>query len=52
MTIMKLVKLEENYVRIGIMCNVAFTILLVLSIRPVRKRHYEIIYFTHFGTVL
>ena len=52
MSIMTRDKYAENYVRIGLLSMVAFTILIVVSLRPIRARNYEIFYFTHFSMLL
>ncbi|KAI0644002.1 iron reductase [Trametes meyenii] len=43
---------EEWFIRVGLLALVAFTLLILVSLRPVRAEVYEIFYFTHFLTVL
>ncbi|KAH9915446.1 ferric reductase NAD binding domain-containing protein [Epithele typhae] len=45
-------ELDEDWFRLGLMALVAFTILMAVSLRPVRSQHYEIFYFVHFLMVL
>ena len=45
-------ELEEGWLRLGIMSMAAFSLLVLISIRPLRAQTYEIFYFTHFATVL
>ena len=43
---------DEVFIRVGLMAVIAFTILIVVSLRPIRARTYEVFYFTHFLMVL
>ncbi|KAI0367300.1 iron reductase [Pilatotrama ljubarskyi] len=43
---------DEWFIRVGLTALVAFTILILVSLRPIRSQVYEIYYFTHFLTVL
>ncbi|KAI8973096.1 iron reductase [Trametes punicea] len=43
---------DEWFIRVGLTTMTAFTILILVSLRPIRARVYEIFYFVHFLTVL
>ncbi|RDX49457.1 hypothetical protein OH76DRAFT_1350857 [Lentinus brumalis] len=43
---------EEWFVRVGLTALTAFTILILVSLRPIRAQVYELFYFTHFIMVL
>ncbi|KAI0828500.1 iron reductase [Trametes gibbosa] len=43
---------DEWFTRIGLTALIAFTILIVVSLRPIRARAYELFYFTHFLMIL
>ncbi|KAI0710554.1 ferric reductase NAD binding domain-containing protein [Earliella scabrosa] len=43
---------ELWYIRVGLTALSAFSILFLVSLRPIRSRAYEIFYFTHFLMVL
>ncbi|KAI0354098.1 hypothetical protein OH77DRAFT_1522024 [Trametes cingulata] len=43
---------DEPFVRMGLTAMVAFSVLVLVSLRPVRAQAYELFYFTHFATVL
>ncbi|KAI0777446.1 iron reductase [Trametes elegans] len=43
---------DEWFIRVGLTALIAFTLLILVSLRPVRAQLYEIFYFTHFLTVL
>ncbi|RPD56511.1 hypothetical protein L226DRAFT_456483 [Lentinus tigrinus ALCF2SS1-7] len=43
---------EEWFVRVGLTALIAFSILVLVSLRPIRARMYELFYFTHFLMVL
>ncbi|KAJ3014290.1 hypothetical protein NUW54_g1341 [Trametes sanguinea] len=43
---------DEWFVRVGLTSLIAFTILLLVSLRPIRAQIYEVFYFVHFFTVL
>lgn len=40
------------YIRVGLTALVAATLLLIVSLRPIRARAYEVFYFAHFLLVL
>ncbi|KAI0746278.1 iron reductase [Daedaleopsis nitida] len=43
---------EKTYIQVGLVALIAFTILIVVSLRPIRSQSYEVFYFTHFLMVL
>ena len=43
---------DEWYFCTGLMTMIAFSILVLVSLRPIRSQAYEISYFTHFFMVL
>ncbi|KAH9896466.1 iron reductase [Cubamyces lactineus] len=43
---------DEWFIRVGLTALVAFSILILVSLRPIRAQVYETFYFTHFLTVL
>ena len=44
--------LREEFIQVGILAISAFSSLIVVSLRPVRKAAYELFFFLHFITVL
>ncbi|KAG2138460.1 ferric reductase NAD binding domain-containing protein [Suillus clintonianus] len=40
--------LNEDWLRVGITAMVAFSILIIVSLRPIRTEVYEIFFYTHF----
>ncbi|TBU43175.1 ferric reductase NAD binding domain-containing protein [Dichomitus squalens] len=43
---------DEWFIRIGLTAIIAFSILILVSLRPIRAEAYEVFYFTHFFMVL
>ncbi|KAI9057704.1 iron reductase [Trametes sanguinea] len=43
---------DEWFVRVGLTALIAFTILILVSLRPIRAHVYEVFYFVHFFSVL
>ncbi|KAG1804325.1 ferric reductase like transmembrane component-domain-containing protein [Suillus subaureus] len=44
--------LNEDWLRVGIVAMVAFSILIIVSLRPVRSEVYEVFFYVHFLGVL
>ncbi|KAJ8584981.1 hypothetical protein M405DRAFT_936300 [Rhizopogon salebrosus TDB-379] len=44
--------LDEAWLRLGITAMVAFSILVIVSLRPIRTEAYEVFFYTHFFAVL
>ncbi|OSC98885.1 iron reductase [Trametes coccinea BRFM310] len=43
---------DEWFIRIGLTALITFTILILVSLRPIRAQVYEVFYFVHFLSVL
>lgn len=43
---------DEWFIRIGLAALIALTVLILVSLRPIRAQVYEVFYFTHFLMVL
>lgn len=41
-----------EFIQVGILAIAAFSFLIVVSLRPIRKAAYELFYFLHFAMVL
>jgi ferric-chelate reductase len=44
--------LDEGWLRVGIAAMVAFSMLIIVSLRPIRSEFYEVFFYTHFFAVL
>lgn len=43
---------DPQYARLGLLAIIAYTVLIIVSLRPIRSRAYEVFFFTHFAMVL